>query len=248
MEEQFDNSREEIKPEEGAEPIEGYQEPDKFKEKSREDIIKSYQELEKLRSKEAENIKSKGEEKAQEIADMENQGAPKEDVDKAKKDLKTIEKELEEELENVDFSKMNDPRKYSKFILQKARQMAETVAESKARDTYANETSYRTKLQNELKSVAKEYPILEQKTEESENFKQIVLDVMTAAKTRGESFSLKGAVERASKLTGKIGKQEQPKPRQVEKPQGQTPSQTKTENDEMKESLMRKNKSSLGGL
>jgi hypothetical protein len=242
-EETTNEKTEETTPEEETTETETQEQaiPDKFREKTKEDVVKSYSELEKKLT-----------EQAQKIAELEKGGMSKEEIKEARKDLSQIEKEITDEIDKADYSKMQ-PQEYGKFLINKVKRMTEAIAEQKASDTYSKESSFREKIRTEVSSVSRKYPILQEKSERGQAFREIVLDIVSAAKARGQEIPLAKAVERASMLTG-TGEQTEPKkdvkkPKPLEKAQLQTPGENTSEEDIMKERIKRAGGGGvLGGL
>jgi vacuolar-type H+-ATPase subunit I/STV1 len=245
LEEEAEGTQEETQEKTPA-PKFGVDEPEKFKGKSRYDVIKSYQELEKkMRSGE-----HKAQEKAEEIRELEQGGGTKKEVREAKKDLEQIRKEIEEEIENADYSQM-DARRYSKFLMDKvmkgAGQIIDQRAEEKARSVFFSESKYQDRIQKELTNAAKEYPILQENSEKGKMFKGLMIDIVSAARHRGEKIpTVIEAAEKASKIMG-IEKPT-PKPKPIEKTQPQTLGRNRTQDEIVKQGMLNRNNSPLKGL
>ncbi len=255
FEEKFDNflgkeaeETQEETQEEITSPDSGADEPEKFKGKSREDVIKSYQELEKkMRSGE-----HKAQEKAEEIKGLEQGGGTKQEIKEAKKDLEQIRKEIEEEIENADYSQM-DAKKYSKFLMDKvmkgAGQIIDQRAEEKARSVFSSESKYQDKIQKELTNAAKEYPILQEDSERGKMFKGLMIDIVSAARHRGENLpTVIEAAEKASKIMGIEKTKPVIKPKPIEKTQPQTLGKNRTQDEIVKQGMLSRNNSPLKGL
>ena len=249
-EEPQDNYQEEIQEEyqEGTEEQVSEEEeiPEKFRGKTKEEIAKSYIELERLRQKDLAKYKSEAEQKAQEAQDHYDRGDTKKGK-KAESEMEEIINKINKEIDEADYTKM-DPKSYGKMMIEKQREMAEAVMN--------RDRVMRDSIQKEISEVSKEYPILQEKTEQAQAFRDLVLDIVSASKSRGEDAGLKVAVQKASRAMGGIGTQptekKQPsqpakKPRPVEKTQAATPGTTKTEEDAVKEGILSAGQQS-GGL
>ncbi len=230
MEEQFDNlneAEEEIE-ETGEEPEEAGEEtiiPDKFRDKSKEDVVKSYSELEKKLHEQSEKLSR--------LEKAKQEASTPEEKKEIKEEMLDVEKEILEEIEKADYSKM-DPKEYGKFLVNKVKKMSEAISERKATDVYSKESNFRDKVRNDIRDVSKDYPILQEQTERGQVFRDVVLDIVSASKTRGEPITLKKAVEKASAI---MKVEEVKKPKQVEKTQPQTHSQDKSDEDKVIEGI-----------
>lgn len=203
--------------------------PDKFQDKTPEEIKKSYVELEKKLTQQAQLLKKY--EKA------EAEGDTKE-VKKVEDNLADIEKEILEEIEKADYSKM-DAKEYGKFLAQKFRKMSESIAERKASDTYTKQSTFQQKVKNEIVETAKQYPLIDDKSDRGQAFRDIVLDIVSANRSRGKDISLLEAAKKAAALVGEPEKKEIKKPKPLEKTQPYTPGENKTEEEEVINRIMR---------
>lgn len=240
---------EEPEPQEGGEGGEEGVEPEKFKDKSREEVIKSYVELEKLRNQDIQGLDKKAEEKAKELAEKEREGTKKE-VEEARKSLADVEKQIVDEIEKTDFGKM-DPKEFAKYIITKQKSLAERIAEDRARETYSKESSVREKVRTEIGEVGNQYPILKEKSEKGEAFRDLVLNVVSAEKSKGKVMGLKEAVEKVMKITGTgAEKKETKKPKAVEKTVPAGVGEERSEEQKIQEGIINAGSKSggLGGL
>jgi len=266
MEESFDNPNEvELAPEEGAEEIKetpeekaetdgGFQVPEKFKNKTREEIARSYTELEKMRQKDLATLEEKAKQKAEEIAGLEQSGKKKEVVE-AKGDLAQIEEDIDKAIDGADYENM-DPKSYAKFLVKNIRKMAEAVAA----DRYSTEQNLRSRIKDEIRDVTKLFPILADETKPE--FRELVLDIIGASKAKGKDISLEEATEKAAKAMGitkgepaapevpEETKKEVKKPKAIEKSQPTAiEGDNESEEDAVKKGIMGAGyNGSLGGL
>ncbi len=224
---------------------ESVEDVDKFKDKSREDILKSYQELERMQKQTESRLK-----------EMEiRTGLKESDIDDMKEELAQIEAELNKEIEEVDFSDM-DPKDFAKLQNKKYLEMYKKMRDierkreqekrEKEREYMKIQDEYRQNISKEIDAVAKEYPILKENSKKAEAFRNLVADLITAARSRGENIGLKTGVVRAMNAIGEE-KVKQPKP--LEKTQPYTAGVNKSEEEAMKERMLRMGSNkTLGGL
>lgn len=147
--------------------------PEKFQGKSKEDIIKSYRELEKTLGKTGESIRE-----------------GKEKVEGSKTDKEAVD-ELAEQLEDVDFDNMT-PDQFAKLILEKSN----NLATKRAREIYQEATEVRSAVKTEIQEAKDEYPMLE----ESEEYREMVMNIIEAGAGKGEQVPLKDACEKVNGL------------------------------------------------
>lgn len=221
---------------------EGSEIPEKFRGKSAEEIAKSYMELEKKMGQASTKQKSEAEEKAKEAQEHYAKGDT-EKGRKAQSEMEEIIKKINKEIDETDYTKM-DPKAYGKMMIEKQREMAEAVMN--------RDRSMRQNIQSEVATVAKDFPILRESSERANAFKELVIDIVSAGKSRGEDIGLRQAVEKANRAMGGIGtqqreekkepvkQQEKPKqkPRPVEKTQPTTPGKNDSEEERVKKGIL----------
>jgi hypothetical protein len=236
MENQFDNpngaeeTKEEVEetPEETPEETSEVPLPDKFQDKTPEEIKRSYVELEKKLTQQAQLLKK-----------YEKAETDSKEARKIEDSLADIEKEILDEIEKADYSKM-DAKEYGKFLAQKFRKMSESIAERKASDTYTKQSTFQQKVKNEIVETAKQYPLIDEKSDRGQAFRDIVLDIVSANRSRGKDISLLEAAKKAAALVGEQPeKKEIKKPKPLEKTQPYTPGENKTEEEEVINRIMR---------
>jgi len=210
-----------------------YEEPEKFKNKSREDIIQSYNELEKTLGRRGENIRQ-----------------AKDDIDKSttKEQKDEILEDLAKELEDVDFDKMT-PKEFAQMMIQKS----DNLAKSRAQEIYRNATQVQDAVKTEISEAKEKYPMLEK----SEEYRNLVLNIIEAGASKGEDVPLEDACEKVDALVQdkeKEKKEEKTKKKRkrtaVER-QEPSGSEKESEEDKIKKGILSGGSSSespLGGL
>ncbi len=180
--------------EEEGEGGEQFTMPDKFKDKSPEEIAKSYAELEKM-------IDKKAEEKALEIAQK-----------KAEED-EPEEEEGEEEEETLpteegkpDFASMT-PEQFAQWMDKKMDEKAKVEArklEVKARKLIDDNQKMRMTIRTDVAEARKDHPLLKVNKE----YTDLVVAIVEAASSKGESIGLKEACTKVDAVMVGKGKEE----------------------------------------
>lgn len=230
----------------GADTGQG-EEVDKFKDKSKDEVVKSYKELERMQIQTQNKLR-----------EIELRGGIKDtDMEDMKEELATIEEEMDKELEKVDFGNM-EPKDFAKMQFKKYLELHQKLRavekrrdqdkKSKEMEYHKVQEEYQKNIQKEINEVAKEFPIIREDSPRAESFRNLVADIITAARSRGENIGLKAGVIRAKSAIGEeVVKIKQPRP--LESTQPYTPGQNKTEEEAMKERMLNMGSSrTLGGL
>lgn len=205
----------------------------KFKGKTPEDLIKMYKNLEGRIDREA--IR-----KAQEL--LAKSGGKKPEGDGKK------ENDLADEIEKMDFSKM-DPKEFARWILTQV----DARSVKKAQEIYEQNTKVKSTVQREIKEASKAHPHLKENPE----YRDVVISLIEASAVKGETLTLKEACEKADKAMG-IKPGEKKVEKLVEKKKVKTgvekPTGTDSDKNDDEESLLKKgllggkSSSPLGGL
>jgi len=154
----------------------------KFEGKSREDIIEMYRNLEHLFGKRSIS--------APERQAMAQQGVTRKDLDTMNEAMK----QLEEEFQNTDFTKM-EPAAFAMLLVKKI----SAIARAEAENVYSTSSQIQERVKQEVSEASKEYPLLQS----SEDFRSAVLAFIQSAQSRGEVLGLKEACAKVQALMGK---------------------------------------------
>lgn len=202
--------------------------PEKFKGKTAAEIAKSYTELERMTERKAEEMAEK---KIQERLRQGETLSPKE-----KGELK---QEIQDEIDKVDFNQM-DVKAFAKWMDQRVERKADDIA----RRRYDEQNKINEAVHKEIDEATKEHPLLK----ENADYREVALALIESARVRGEVMTLKEACKKADKVF-KYTKEKKPRRTTVEKQTaGQPAGVEKTEEEKIKEGMLKASKSTLGGL
>lgn len=176
-EEEVDEEEETEDEEEETEEESEFKMPDKFKDKSPEEIVKSYQELEKLVGQ---RTLTKEERKA-----LKDSGLKRADLEKMG-DLKKV-------LEGTDFTKMS-PMQFAEFIIG----MTDKRATAQAQEIYKNASTVKDAVRTEISVATEKFPLLQTNKE----FRDLVLAVIEADATNDKTTPIVEACQKVSAMMG----------------------------------------------
>lgn len=214
----------------------------KFKGKSRKDILKAYRSLEKSKKRQ---VLDEAQKIAQKILANKGIKADKEDTedgDDGEFDLGLTDEEIAK-MKPSEFG-----RHLTKLITKKATEIAQNVIQKNH--------EVRTNVTREIHDATKTFPLLK----ENPGFRDVVITFIENAASKGEVLSLKEACKKAAKALGikpgdkapekkDEGKGEKkPNRKGVEKTDGPDGKDVKTEEQKIKDGMMKGSSSSLGGL
>ncbi len=177
------------KKEEGAEEGgEEFKMPDKFKDKSPEEIAKSYGELEKM-------IEKKATARALEIVEEKK----KEEEGKPKKPEKPEKPKEEEKVDwsKVDWDKMT-PKKFAEAVDKRIEEKAAEKAEEISKRIYSDSSKARDAVKSDIIEAQKDHPLLKTSAE----YRELALSLIVAASSSGKEITLKEACTKVDKLVG----------------------------------------------
>lgn len=233
----------EKKKEEKKEEGEEFVMPEKFKDKSPEEIAKSYNELEKMIGKKVE------EGTKAEIDKLVKEGKI------TKVEAKKIEKETKKEIKlpmkdgEVDFSGMT-PKQFSDWIIAEVNK----GIEERVSKILGSHEKARTEVKTDIQEAQKDHPLLKKNKE----YTELVVAIMSAGAAEGKEITLKEACSKVDAFKGgkskeEIDEEEKKKLKKakaaVETDGGAAPGgEEETEEKEIKRKLLEGSKSPMGGL